>query len=607
MVVVPVHAVGSAGELDAGGDQRGLHRYDDLELVAGHEQRPRCVARADVLDGQHSLDHGVDDGGDGVDTLWSVWCRRSGLRAGAYRGRESRSRRPTSFLPQCCGVRLGRHRRRRARCGVVVHRARHAVAAADCAASSSAADSTPSSGPRRRGHGRRRLPARLRPAGRSHAVDVPGRLLRRRRPTRRRPVRPQRCARPDRRLLRAAAVVRAAPGRRGSARGWRPAWRHWFWPLDAEVGADGNLWLFLAEVRNPNGSGATAGAEPVATWRARYPLPDLELIDLEPATDPSGALFGYSIVSDDEWTYLYGHCYRQFGPGRRPGSIRRARRSPTWPACRWVSSTARSSTGRATGGRPIRRRRCPCSPVASRCRCPSSGSATGTSRRPTRTTGSARRSSSARPSRRRARGPRRCATRRTRGAATLQQLRGVRAARTWRTTRWSSPSRTTPGTWSATRTSTPPCTASAFAPWPCPVSRPSRRVATGRAGGPARPVVHERRAHGRRCSTGRWSVDAAPEARALDPAALVVTPRQPARWSDRLLVVLPRAQPGRGRPGRRDGRHRVRHHGARRASRARRRHALARLRSGGAPRAHRSTAGGVGVRSRPRREDVLSG
>jgi hypothetical protein len=83
---------------------------------------------------------------------------------------------------------------------------------------------------------------------------------------------------------------------------------HWFWPLDAEVGADGHLWLFLAEVRNPNGSGAAHGAQPVATWRARYRLPDLELVDLEPARDASSALFGYSIVSDDDWTYLYGHC-----------------------------------------------------------------------------------------------------------------------------------------------------------------------------------------------------------------------------------------------------------------------------------------------------------
>ena len=61
-------------------------------------------------------------------------------------------------------------------------------------------------------------------------------------------------------------------GGRGTS--WLGSWveetlGQWFWPLDAEVGADGHLWLFLAEVRNPNGNGAATGAEPVATWRAR--------------------------------------------------------------------------------------------------------------------------------------------------------------------------------------------------------------------------------------------------------------------------------------------------------------------------------------------------
>lgn len=86
----------------------------------------------------------------------------------------------------------------------------------------------------------------------------------------------------------------------------------WIWPLDAEIGADGHLWLFVAEVHNPESTGAAHGAFPLGTWRARYSLPELELIDFQPAADPGRALFGYSIVSDDEWSYLYGHCYTQF-------------------------------------------------------------------------------------------------------------------------------------------------------------------------------------------------------------------------------------------------------------------------------------------------------
>lgn len=87
----------------------------------------------------------------------------------------------------------------------------------------------------------------------------------------------------------------------------------WIWPLDAELGADGHLWLYLAEVQNADGTGAAKGARPIGTWRARLSLPDLELVDMLPASDRSRSLYGYSIVSDRAWTYLFGHCYRQFG------------------------------------------------------------------------------------------------------------------------------------------------------------------------------------------------------------------------------------------------------------------------------------------------------
>jgi hypothetical protein len=95
--------------------------------------------------------------------------------------------------------------------------------------------------------------------------------------------------------------------------------RHWYWPLDAELGADGYLWVFVAEMSNPRGTGAATGAVPTATWRARVSLPELRVVDLAPATDPSTELFGYSIVSDNTWWYLYGHCYRQFLPDSEQG------------------------------------------------------------------------------------------------------------------------------------------------------------------------------------------------------------------------------------------------------------------------------------------------
>ena len=80
------------------------------------------------------------------------------------------------------------------------------------------------------------------------------------------------------------------PANGGDGTSWIGSWvedelNTWLWPLDAEIGDDGHLWLFLAAVRNERGAGAAIGAEPLGTWRARYRLPDLELIDLEPAED----------------------------------------------------------------------------------------------------------------------------------------------------------------------------------------------------------------------------------------------------------------------------------------------------------------------------------
>jgi hypothetical protein len=88
--------------------------------------------------------------------------------------------------------------------------------------------------------------------------------------------------------------------------------RRWFWPLDAEVGSDGNLWVFMAEMENPNGNGAALGVRPVRTWRAVLDPSTLAQIDFGPARNDSAQLYGQSIVSTDAWTYLYGNCYRQF-------------------------------------------------------------------------------------------------------------------------------------------------------------------------------------------------------------------------------------------------------------------------------------------------------
>lgn len=86
--------------------------------------------------------------------------------------------------------------------------------------------------------------------------------------------------------------------------------RRWFWPMDGERGADGKLWIFMAEMTNPNGTGATWGAAPVATWVARIDPTTLAVLSF--AKVGGSRLYGWSVVSDTQWSYLYGHCYRQY-------------------------------------------------------------------------------------------------------------------------------------------------------------------------------------------------------------------------------------------------------------------------------------------------------
>jgi hypothetical protein len=112
---------------------------------------------------------------------------------------------------------------------------------------------------------------------------------------------------------------------------------HWFWPLDGELGIDGDLWIFVAEMSNPAGTGAREGAEPVGTWLARIDPTTLAILSFDRAPDASAGLFGWSVVTDGDWSYLYGHCYRQFVPGGVQG---------TDPSCSPRMHLARVPAGR---------------------------------------------------------------------------------------------------------------------------------------------------------------------------------------------------------------------------------------------------------------------
>ena len=122
---------------------------------------------------------------------------------------------------------------------------------------------------------------------------------------------------------------------------------HWFWILSGSPAADGRtIQLFVAEMAEL-GDHYLAHAEPQATWLVTVDATTLQPVDAELAPDSSTDLYGFSVVSDPGYTYLYSHCHRQFGwsamgPIRAPSTC-------AWPGCRCATSRRCRSTGPAPG------------------------------------------------------------------------------------------------------------------------------------------------------------------------------------------------------------------------------------------------------------------
>jgi hypothetical protein len=115
-------------------------------------------------------------------------------------------------------------------------------------------------------------------------------------------------------------ILRTMSGTRsylGSSR-TRPLSR-WFWAMGGAMGVDGYLHVMVAEMRNPSRTGAASGAAPVGTWQATIDTVTLEVRSFTPATNDGVGLYGWAVASDDEFTYLYSHCYRQFIQGEYMG------------------------------------------------------------------------------------------------------------------------------------------------------------------------------------------------------------------------------------------------------------------------------------------------
>ena len=87
---------------------------------------------------------------------------------------------------------------------------------------------------------------------------------------------------------------------------------HWYWPLGAEMGVDGRVYVFMAEMVEL-GPGYLTRVEPIATVVAGVDIDDLDVEFYGAPANAGPSLYGWSIESDGTWTYLYAQCHRQFG------------------------------------------------------------------------------------------------------------------------------------------------------------------------------------------------------------------------------------------------------------------------------------------------------
>jgi hypothetical protein len=78
-----------------------------------------------------------------------------------------------------------------------------------------------------------------------------------------------------------------------------------YWPLGGMVVGD-TLQVFVAEMQCDDPQWGIC-FRPIRTWLATYTWADMQLVDLHPAVnDGVRPVYGFSVVSDEQWTYLYG-------------------------------------------------------------------------------------------------------------------------------------------------------------------------------------------------------------------------------------------------------------------------------------------------------------
>jgi hypothetical protein len=89
----------------------------------------------------------------------------------------------------------------------------------------------------------------------------------------------------------------------------------WFWPMGGEIGTDGQLWVFWAEmIKDPYDPDPPDGLgwHPERLFIASYDATTLRRTAFTAATDPGVVpIYGYAVSSDTTHTYLFGNTFEQ--------------------------------------------------------------------------------------------------------------------------------------------------------------------------------------------------------------------------------------------------------------------------------------------------------
>jgi hypothetical protein len=87
----------------------------------------------------------------------------------------------------------------------------------------------------------------------------------------------------------------------------------WHWILGGEVGRNGStVHLFVAEMRE-RGDRYLESPRPVAVRRVVLDVGTLEVVRVSKRRRTGSDLYGWSVTSTPKFTYLYSHCYQQWG------------------------------------------------------------------------------------------------------------------------------------------------------------------------------------------------------------------------------------------------------------------------------------------------------